>query len=87
MRILSKSIADSQFFSNNSFTYFWKSFHLFPDHLISKAEDEIRHHEDKRTPSSSSKGPQRFHPFHPVRQTATTGSGQETRSSLLETTG
>ena len=31
---------------------------LFPDHLISKAEEEIRHHEDKRTPSSSSKGQQ-----------------------------
>ena len=23
-----KSIADSQFFSNNLFTYFWKSFHM-----------------------------------------------------------
>ena len=23
-----KSIADSQFFSNNSFAYFWKSFHM-----------------------------------------------------------
>ena len=28
MRITSKSIADGQFFSNNSFTYFWKSFHM-----------------------------------------------------------
>ena len=28
MRIISKSIAGSQFFSNNSFTYFWESFHL-----------------------------------------------------------
>ena len=28
MRIISKSIADSQFFSNNSFTYFGESFHL-----------------------------------------------------------
>ena len=28
MRIIAKSIADSQFFSNNSFTYFWKSFHM-----------------------------------------------------------
>ena len=27
MWIISKSIADSQFFSNNSFTYFWESFH------------------------------------------------------------
>ena len=27
MQIISKSIADSQFFSNNSFTYFWESFH------------------------------------------------------------
>ena len=36
---------------------------LFPDHLIAKAEEEIRHHEDKRTSSSSNKGPQRFHPY------------------------
>ena len=36
---------------------------LFPDHLISKAEEIIRHHDDKGTPSSSSKGPQRFHPY------------------------
>ena len=36
---------------------------LFPDHLIPKAEEEIKRHEDKRTPSSSSKGPQRFHPY------------------------
>ena len=28
MQIISKSIADSQFFSNNSFTYFWESFHM-----------------------------------------------------------
>ena len=37
---------------------------LFPDHLISKAEEEIRHHEDKRTAGSSHKGPHRFHPYH-----------------------
>ena len=28
MQIISKSIADSQFLSNNSFAYFWESFHL-----------------------------------------------------------
>ena len=28
MRIISKSIADTQFFSNNSFIYFWESFYL-----------------------------------------------------------
>ena len=33
---------------------------LFPDHLISKAEEEICHHEDKRTASSSHKGSQHF---------------------------
>ena len=37
---------------------------LFPDHLISKAEEEIRHHEDKRTAGSSHKGPHRFYPYH-----------------------
>ena len=41
---------------------------LFPDHLISKA-DEIRHHEDERAPSSGIKGSQRFHPYsHPGKQ-------------------
>ena len=28
MQIISKSIPDSQFLSNNSFTYFWETFHL-----------------------------------------------------------
>ena len=28
MQIISKSIVDSLFFSNNSFAYFWESFHL-----------------------------------------------------------
>ena len=28
MLIISKSIADIQFLSNNSFIYFWESFHL-----------------------------------------------------------
>ena len=37
---------------------------LFPDHLISKAEEEIRHHEEKRTSGPSHKGSQRFHPYH-----------------------
>ena len=42
---------------------------LFPDHLITKAEEEIRHHEDKRTSSSANKGPQCFHPYNqPGRQ-------------------
>ena len=36
---------------------------LFPDHLITKADEEIRHHEDKRTPSASHKGSHRFHPY------------------------
>ena len=35
---------------------------LFPDHLISKTEEEIRHHEEKRTSGPSHKGSQRFHP-------------------------
>ena len=42
---------------------------LFPDHLITKAEEEIRHHEDKRNPGTSIKGNQRFHPYgQPSRQ-------------------
>ena len=28
MRIISKSIADTQFLSNNSFIYFWENFHM-----------------------------------------------------------
>ena len=35
--------------------------HLFPDHIIAKAEEEIRHHEDKRTSGPSQRKPQRFH--------------------------
>ena len=35
---------------------------LFPDHIISKAEEEIRHFEDKRTPGPSRKAP-RYHPY------------------------
>ena len=35
---------------------------LFPDHIISKAEVEIRHHEDKRTPGPSRKA-LRYHPY------------------------
>ena len=36
---------------------------LFLDHLISKAKEEIRHSEDKRTSGSSHKA-HRFHPYH-----------------------
>ena len=36
---------------------------LFPDHIIAKAEEEIRHHEDKRTPGPSQRKPKRFHPY------------------------
>ena len=35
---------------------------LFPDHIISKAEEEIRHHEDKHTPGPSRKA-SRYHPY------------------------
>ena len=42
---------------------------LFPDHIISKAEEEIRHFEDKRTAGPSQRKPQRFHPYsQPQRQ-------------------
>ena len=37
---------------------------LFPDHLISKAEEEICHHEDKHTASSSHKGSKHFYPYN-----------------------
>ena len=36
---------------------------LFPDHIIAKAEEEIRHFEDKRTSGPSQRKPQRFHPY------------------------
>ena len=35
---------------------------LFPDHVIVKAEEEIRHFEDKRTPGPARKAP-RYHPY------------------------
>ena len=35
---------------------------LFPDHIIVKAEEEIRHHEDKCNPGISRKAP-RYHPY------------------------
>ena len=35
---------------------------LFPDHIISKAEEEIRHFEDKCTQGPSKKAP-RYHPY------------------------
>ena len=35
---------------------------LFLDHIISKAEEEIRHFEEKRTPGPSKKTP-RYHPY------------------------
>ena len=42
---------------------------LFPDHIIARAEEEIRHHEDKRTSGPSQRKPQRFHPYsQPSRQ-------------------
>ena len=42
---------------------------LFPDHIIAKVEEEIRHHEDKRTSGPSQRKPQRFHPYaQPPRQ-------------------
>ena len=36
---------------------------LFPDHIIAKAEEEICHHEDKRTSRPSQRKPQHFHPY------------------------
>ena len=35
---------------------------LFPDH-ITKADEEMRHFEDKRNPGPSQRKPQRFHPY------------------------
>ena len=35
---------------------------LFADHIISKAEEEIHHHKDKRTPGPARKAP-RYHPY------------------------
>ena len=53
---------------------------LFPDHIIAKAEEEIRHHEDKRTSGLSQRKPQCFHPYSKT----TTGTGPETGSPSLE---
>ena len=36
---------------------------LFPDLLISKAEEEIRHHEDKHTFDPAQKKSQHFYPY------------------------
>ena len=36
---------------------------LFPDHMISKAEEEIRHFEDKRSAGPSQRKLQHFHPY------------------------
>ena len=36
---------------------------LFPDHIIAKAEEAIRHHENKRTSGPSQRKLQRFHPY------------------------
>ena len=35
---------------------------LFPDHIFAKAEEEIRHFEDKRTPGPTRKAPH-YHPY------------------------
>ena len=42
MLIISKSIADIQFLSNNSFIYFWESFHMvkFKTRNYSPTENE-----------------------------------------------
>ena len=55
---------------------------LFPDHIIAKSEEEIRHHEDKRT-----SGPSQRKLFPPVLSAsqAATGTGPETASPSLET--
>ena len=36
---------------------------LFPDYLKAKAEEEIRHHEDKHSSGPVPKKAQRFHPY------------------------
>ena len=42
---------------------------LFPDHIIAKAEEEIRNYKDKRTSGPSQRKPQHFHPYsQPPRQ-------------------
>ena len=56
---------------------------LFPDHIIAKAEEEIRHHEDKRCPFT--KKTSTFPHLFPA-SLATTGTGPETGPPSLETT-
>ena len=47
---------------------------LFPDNVISKAEEEIAHHEDKHYTGGSHKKSDRYHPYNPsVKQTPKAG--------------
>ena len=36
---------------------------LFPDHLLARLEEEVAHHDDKLSASTSHKRPARFHPY------------------------
>ena len=52
---------------------------LFPDHMITKAEEEIRHFEDKRTPGPARKTSR----YHPYAQSTKQGHQRSEQSSTL----
>ena len=52
---------------------------LFPDHMIAKAEEEIRHFEDKRTPGPARKTSR----YHPYAQSTKQGHQRSEQSSTL----
>ena len=52
---------------------------LFPDHIIAKAEEEIRHFEDKRTPGPTRKASR----YHPYAQSTKQGHQRSEQSSTL----
>ena len=56
---------------------------LFPDHIISRADEEIRHHEDKRTSGPSHRKPQCFHPYSQQSRRRGQKSNRGKTSSLL----
>ena len=55
MLIISKTIADTQFLSNNSFIYFWESFHMVKFQIkMSKCELSLKSIADSQFFSNNS---------------------------------
>ena len=58
---------------------------LLPDNIISKAEEEIGHHDDKCNSDSSHKICNRFHPYYQLVKLALE-AGKKIQTTSLETT-